>query len=134
MLSFQRNVSISPARDALKSAIPITIHNDAPFVPPGILRLVQIAVNRETRSGYVLGPDQPIGVEEALWAVTRSAAFQYFEKDEKGSLSVGKRADLVGLAASPLAVAPGDLADIDIVETMTRDRTIYQNPDYFADR
>lgn len=134
MLSFQRNVSISPARDALELGSPITIHNDAPVVPPDILRLVQIAVNRETRSGYVLGPDQPIGVEEALWAVTRGAAYQYFEEDEKGSLLVGKRADLVVLAASPLAVEPGDLADIDIVETISRDRTIYQNPDYFADR
>ena len=47
---------------------------------------------------------------------------------------MGKRADLVVLAASPLAVEPGDLADIDIVETISRDRTIYQSPDYFADR
>jgi len=31
-------------------------------------------------------------------------------------------------------VAPGDLADIDVVETISRGRTIYQNPDYFADR
>mgnify|MGYP001988299912 CR=1 FL=1 len=85
MLSFQRNVSISPARDA-------------------------------------------------LWAVTRGAAYQYCAEDEKGSLSVGKRADLVVLAASPLAVEPGYLADIDIVETISRGRAIYQNPDYFADR
>ena len=82
----------------------------------------------------MLGPDQRISVEEALWAVTGGAAYQYFEEDEKGSLSVGKRADLVVLAASPLAVAPGDLADIDVVETISRGRTIYQNPDYFADR
>ncbi len=130
----ERASYISPARDALDLGIPITIHNDAPVVPPDILRLVEIAVNRETRSGYVLGPDQRISIEEALWAVTRGAAYQYFEEDGKGSLSVGKRADLVVLAASPLAVAPGDLADIDIVETISRGRTIYQNPDYFADR
>ena len=47
---------------------------------------------------------------------------------------MGKRADLVVLAASPLAVAPGNLADIDIVETISRGRTIYQNPDYFPGR
>ena len=63
--------------------------------------------------------DQRISVEEALWAVTRGAAYQYFEEDEKGSLSQWQRADLVVLAASPLAVAPGDLADIDIVETIS---------------
>lgn len=130
----ERASYISPARDALDLGVTITIHNDAPVVPPDILRLVEIAVNRETRSGYVLGPDQRISVEEALWAVTGGAAYQYFEEDEKGSLSVGKRADLIVLAASPLAVASGELADIDIVETISRGRTIYQNPDYFTDR
>ena len=36
-------------------AIPFTIHNDAPVVPPDVMRLVQSAVDRKTRSGHVLG-------------------------------------------------------------------------------
>ena len=127
-LSFgdERASFISPLRAALDRGIPITIHNDSPVVPPDIMRLVSIAVNRETRSGYVLGPDQRVDVMEALHAVTLGAAYQYFEENEKGSLEAGKRADLVILAQDPRIVESEALADIDIVETISRGITIYR--------
>ena len=127
-LSFgdERASFISPLRAALDRGIPITIHNDSPVVPPDIMRLVAIAVNRETRSGYVLGPDQRVDVMEALHAVTLGAAYQYFEENEKGSLEAGKRADLVILARDPRIVESKALADIDIVETVSRGVSVYR--------
>ncbi len=127
-LSFgdERASFISPLRAALDRGIPITIHNDSPVVPPDIMRLVSIAVNRETRSGYVLGPDQRVDVMEALHAVTLGAAYQYFEENEKGSLEAGKRADFVILAQDPRIVESEALADIDIVETISRGMSIYR--------
>ena len=127
-LSFgdERASFISPLRAALDRGIPITIHNDSPVVPPDIMRLVSIAVNRETRSGYVLGPDQRVDVMEALHAVTLGAAYQYFEENEKGSLEAGKRADLVILAQDPRMVESEALADIDIVETISRGVSIFR--------
>jgi predicted amidohydrolase YtcJ len=127
-LSFgdERASFISPLRAALDRGIPITIHNDSPVVPPDIMRLVAIAVNRETRSGYVLGPDQRVDVMEALHAVTLGAAYQYFEENEKGSLEAGKRADLVILAQDPRIVESKALADIDIVETVSRGVSVYR--------
>jgi predicted amidohydrolase YtcJ len=118
---------ISPLRATLDRGIPLTIHNDSPVVPPDILRLVSIAVNRETRSGFVLGPDQRVTVMEALHAVTLGAAYQYFEEDEKGSIEVGKRADFVVLAHDPRTVASDELADIAIVETLSRGATVYSD-------
>ncbi|MGA1073129.1 MAG: amidohydrolase [Pseudohongiellaceae bacterium] len=127
-LSFgdERASFISPLRAALDRGIPITIHNDSPVVPPDMMRLVAIAVNRETRSGYVLGPDQRVDVMEALHAVTLGAAYQYFEENEKGSLEAGKRADLVILAQDPRIVESKALADIDIVETVSRGVSVYR--------
>ena len=127
-LSFgdERASFISPLRAALDRGIPITIHNDSPVVPPDMMRLVAIAVNRETRSGYVLGPDQRVDVMEALHAVTLGAAYQYFEENEKGSLEAGKRADLVILARDPRIVESKALADIDIVETVSRGVSVYR--------
>jgi len=127
-LSFgdERASFISPLRAALDRGIPITIHNDSPVVPPDIMRLVAIAVNRETRSGYVLGPDQRVDVMEALHAVTLGAAYQYFEENEKGSLEAGKRADFVILARDPRVVESKALADIDIVETVSRGVSVYR--------
>src|SRR5690606_13410707 len=77
---------ISPLRSALSRGIRFNLHNDAPVVPPDILRLVRSAVERRTRSGRVLGEDQRIGIIEALRAVTIDAAYAHFEEDTKGSI------------------------------------------------
>lgn len=127
-LSFgeERASFISPVKATVERGIPFTVHNDSPVVPPDIMRLVSITVNRQTRSGYVLGPDQRASVEEALYAVTQGAAYQYFEEDEKGSITAGKRADLVILGRNPLTSDPQELADIPIVETFARGRSVYR--------
>ena len=101
------------------------IHNDSPVVPPDILRLVWCAVERRTRSGAVLGPDQAIDVMAALRAVTIDAAYAHFEEDTKGSIAPGKLADLVVLGADPARVAPSELAAIPIIETLKEGVTIY---------
>ena len=44
-----RAAFISPMQATLEAGIPFTIHNDAPVVPPDIMRLIHIAVNRTTR-------------------------------------------------------------------------------------
>ena len=122
----ERASFISPLRAALDRGIPLTIHNDSPVVPPNIMRLVSIAVNRETRSGHILGPDQRVSVIEALHAVTLGAAYQYFEEDDKGSIEVGKRADFVVLAQDPRTVDASAIADIDIVETISRGESVFK--------
>ena len=117
---------ISPLKETLNHDIPFTVHNDSPIVPPDIMRLVSISVNRLTRSGYILGPDQRISVKEALHAVTLGAAYQYFEENEKGSIAVGKRADFVVLEKNPMKVDPLDLADVAVLETFSRGKSIFK--------
>lgn len=117
---------ISPVRATIERGIPFTIHNDSPVVPPDMMRLLSITVNRQTRSGYTLGPDQRASVMEALYAITQAAAYQYFEEDEKGSITVGKQADLVVLATNPLLADPLELADIAVVETFAHGESVYQ--------
>ena len=128
-LSFgeERASFISPVKATVELGIPFTVHNDSPVVPPDIMRLVSITVNRLTRSGYVLGPDQRASVMEALYAVTQGAAYQYFEEEEKGSITVGKRADLIILEHNPLTVDPLVLEDIAILETFSRGLSVYRN-------
>jgi len=104
-----------------------TLHNDASIVPPDIMRLVSITVNRTTRSGRVLGPHQRATIQEALHAVTLGAAYQYFEEDTKGSITVGKQADLVVLEQNPITSDPAELEHIQIMETFSRGRSVYQD-------
>ena len=95
-------------------------------LPPDMLETVWCGVNRLTRSGAVLGPEQKIPVVEALAAVTIRAAWQYFEEGEKGSLREGKRADLVLLERDPLTADPMSLRDIPVLATWKDGRLIYR--------
>ena len=120
-----RGNAISPIRGAIERGVRFTIHNDAPVVPPDIMRLVSITVNRRTRSGHILGPEQRATVREALHAVTLGAAYQYFEEDVKGSIAPGKQADLVVLERNPLTIDPAELEHIGVVETFSRGRSVF---------
>jgi predicted amidohydrolase YtcJ len=88
--------------------------------------LIWAAVNRVTRSGRVIGPEQRIGVLEALKASTIDGAFQLFEEEEKGSLETGKLADMVILDRNPLTVDPMELKDVLIEETIKEGRTVFR--------
>lgn len=116
---------ISPAKDAIKRGITVTFHQDTPVTKPDMVHSVWAAVNRVSRSGQVIGRDQRIDVYSALKAITVNGAYQYFEEDTKGTLTVGKRADLVILDKSPLTVAPMDIKEIKVLKTIKDGETIY---------
>lgn len=120
-----RAMRISPLRSSLDRDLPFTIHNDAMVVPPHMLRLMEIAMTRRTRKGVVLGADQRVTFEEALHAVTLGSAYQYFEEDRKGSITPGKRADLVVLERDPAAVPVEDVSEVAVLETFARGVSIY---------
>ena len=94
-----------------------------------MVRLLWATVNRVTRSGYLLGPEQRIPVLEALRAVTVNAARQAFEECCKGSITPGKQADLVVLSRNPLPMPPQDLLDLKVVETISRGTSIFAAAD-----
>jgi predicted amidohydrolase YtcJ len=102
-----------------------TIHNDTPIVPSDMIRLIWATVNRLTRSGQVLGEAQRVSALEAIRATTADAAYQYFEEDSKGILAPGMQADLVILSSDPTQVAPEEIIDIEVLETIARGKSVY---------
>lgn len=124
----ERAAFISPTGSVLKAGMKFSIHHDAPVTFPNSMRVYDSAVNRTTRSGYVLGPDQRISPMVALQAMTIWPAYQHFEEAEKGSISVGKLADLVVLDANPLTVKPATIKDIKVIETVKGGKRVYLRP------
>ena len=122
----ERAARINPARSALDRGMRITLHHDAPVAGIDILNVVSAAVNRRTTSGKLIGPEEKITPYEAFRAVTKDAAWQYFEEHRKGTLEAGKLADMVILSEDPLAIDPVNINQIEIIETIKEGMTIYQ--------
>ena len=84
------------------------------------------AVNRLTRSGEVLGPDERVDVLTAVRGYTAGAARLNFEERDKGTIEAGKLADLVVLSDDPFAVDPSRLADIEVEQTIVGGRVEFE--------
>jgi predicted amidohydrolase YtcJ len=117
---------ISPAGWYRKRGMMFTSHHDAPVAFPDSMRVLDATVTRRTRSGDVLGPAQRVPVIDALKALTIWAAYQQFEEGEKGSIEVGKLADLVILSDDPTEVDPEMLDTIKVTETIKEGNTIFK--------
>ncbi|AZP10699.1 amidohydrolase [Undibacterium parvum] len=117
---------ISPTGAVLARGMKFSIHSDAPVTFPNSMRLLDSAVNRTTRSGYVLGADQRVEPLVALKAMTLWPAYQHFEEASKGSIELGKLADLVILSANPLKVERAKLIDLKVLETIKEGQPVYR--------
>ncbi|NGN99390.1 amidohydrolase [Grimontia sp. S25] len=125
VLGDERAENISPTGWALDRDMIFTSHHDAPVAFPDSMRVYSATVNRITRSGRILGKDQRVSAMTALKAQTIWSAYQHFEEDTKGSIEVGKVADLVLLSDNPLTIDPMKLANISVMTTIKNGNIIY---------
>lgn len=117
---------ISPMRDAMDAGLKPTNHTDFVVAPLDQMFMLYSAVNRISRQGALVGADQRVSPFEGVLTMTRYAAEQYDELDTKGSLEVGKRADLVILSNNPLKVELSDIKEIKVLETIKDGKTIFK--------
>ena len=97
------------------------LHSDFNLVvtPLSPLLVAEIAVTRIGADGEtVLAPGERISVDRALRAITIDAAHVLRRDDRLGSIEVGKMADFTVLADDPYQVAPTELGNIDMIDTI----------------
>ena len=124
-LGSERAAFLSPLNSAAARGLHFTLHSDYAVTPLDPMFIVWVATERTSRSGAVIGPGERITVAQALRALTIDAAYQYFEEDRKGSLEVGKVADLVVLERNPLDASAEALRDIQVLETVKDGETVW---------
>jgi predicted amidohydrolase YtcJ len=117
--------NISPTGWVTERGMMFSSHHDAPVAFPDSMRVLDATVTRRTRSGDILGPAQRVDVMTALKAMTLWPAWSHHEEDRKGSIEVGKLADLVILSGDPTAIDPETLDTLKVAETIKEGGTVY---------
>ena len=116
---------------ALRSFIDADIRpTQASDYPPGEfipMMALQSEVTRTDMKGNVWGPKQRITVEEAIRVGTLNGAYASYEENLKGSIEVGKLADLVVLGRDPLKENPSTLVTIPVERTMAGGRWTFES-------
>ncbi|MCK7626052.1 amidohydrolase [Streptomyces sp. RS10V-4] len=115
-----------PYRDALDAGVRVASGSDAPVTHPDWRQGIATMMLRESKAaGRVSGPEQCIGLAEALRTYTIDAAWQDFADDWKGSLEPGKVADLCVLDGDLLTADPHDIPDLPVVLTVMDGQVVH---------
>jgi predicted amidohydrolase YtcJ len=119
-LGAERCKTVYPLRSFLDAGIKLAGASDAPIESQDVLHAIQCCITRE---GFE--PHQCISVEEAFRMYTLDAAYAQFQEGIKGSITAGKRADLVIIAEDPFKINPDVIKDISLVRTLVAGETVY---------
>jgi len=126
---------LGPARAAtsyawarfLDKGVILAFGTDYPVEPVNPFRGLYVAVTRKSEDGKrEYYPDQRITIEQAISAYTVGSAMAEFEETEKGTLAVGKLADLVELDRDVTAVNPPEILGTKVLRTVVGGKTVYQ--------
>ena len=114
----ERNKYLEAVRSMLDAGIHVALHSDAPSGPVGV-QVIDGAVNRYDRSkNFQCDRTQAVSVLEAIRCYTLNSAYAAHEDHIKGSIEVGKLADLIILSDDILAIDPMDIHTLKVDLTM----------------
>lgn len=101
--------------------------SDSPVERFDVLEGIQVAVTRDGLDEMTQGwyPQQKLSLLQALKLFTINNAYGAFEEEEKGSLELGKMADLVVLDSDPFQVDAHHIADIAVLRTIVNGKDVY---------
>jgi predicted amidohydrolase YtcJ len=88
------------------------------------------AVKRQTTSGKPDAgwfPDERISIQDAIRAYTYNTAYANYEEKIKGSIEVGKFADLTVLSRNLLRIPQKEILHTDVVYTIVNGKIVYRN-------
>jgi predicted amidohydrolase YtcJ len=125
-LGKEKTSKFKPFRTLLDNKVLIAFSSDRPVVSGAPLLGIHAAVNQKTRSGQDYAPEEKITPEEALRCYTVNGAYTTYEENIKGSIEMGKLADLVVLAEDFTRVDPKIIKDIPVMATMVEGEFFYE--------
>ena len=110
-----------PMKSIVNAGVLLASGSDCPVEDPHPILGLHALV---TRNSFV--PEECLSMEEALKSYTINAAYAAFEEKIKGSIEVGKFADLVILDKNPLQTSKDKIREITILETIIKGKTVFK--------
>jgi predicted amidohydrolase YtcJ len=110
----------------MKSGAIVANGTDAPVEDVSPIACYYAAVSRRLKDGSVFYPDQRMSREEALRSYTWNNAYAAFEENVKGSLEVGKLADITVLSKDILTVPEDQIPGTDVKYTIVGGKVMFQ--------
>ncbi len=113
-----RESQLYRGRSFLEHGIPLPGSSDRPVADGRPLDIIQSFVERRSQAGTVIGANERLTASEALRAYTLGSAEATGQARNRGSLEVGKLADLTFLSDDPTAVDSSRIGAVEVLATM----------------
>lgn len=112
-----KRLRVLPLHSLIDAGVMVAGGSDYPCdkLPP--LLGMWAAVARSSESGAPIDPEEGVTPEEALRMYTANAAVASGREDEEGTITPGKRANLVVLDGDPLSCTVDGIREIGVVQT-----------------
>ncbi|MED4783100.1 amidohydrolase [Brevibacillus choshinensis] len=118
-----------PARDQIDNGIIAAGASDSPVTNFQPLIGIHAAVNRLSKTGQEVGINQRVSIMEAIRMFTWNGAYASFEEGVKGSIEIGKLADLIVIDGCILDTPKDKIKDLHVELTMIDGELVYQKQD-----
>ena len=112
----------------IQSGARVPVSSDFPGETLNPFYTIYAAITRQDPSGTPAGgwhPEQKMTLEEVLRGYTMEAAYAEFEEDSKGSIEVGKLADMIVISGDITALPPKDTLSIRVMKTYVGGRLVH---------
>lgn len=116
----ERYKTTNPFSEIIKSGIRICGGSDSDITPPDPLLGIYSAVNHPVKQ-------HRISVLEAIKMFTLNSAYAVFEENIKGSLEIGKLADLVILSDDLFSIDEKSIGDVKVKATIKSGNILFNN-------
>ncbi|MGL2994736.1 amidohydrolase [Flavobacterium sp. TSSA_36] len=116
---------VYPCKTVLDHGINLALSTDGPVVKeinPWVN--IETAITRKAADGSVIGENQKISLQQALYAYTQGSAIADNLENIKGSLAVGKYADFIVLNTNPFELET--VSNVQTLQTWSTGRLVYE--------
>lgn len=110
----------------MKSGAVVSNGTDAPVEDVDPIPNYYATVTRKTKNGQTFYPDQRMTRMEALTSYTLNPAYAAFEESSKGSLKVGKLADMTVLSKDITAIPDDEILTAQVSYTIVGGKVLYR--------